>query len=159
MFWNLLLRCLSPSPLLSGSPLGYLHLIIFNLVLDNVCILQCTICASGAAIGYGSPLTLTDTGTKLKKGTKGDASVLSPTLMAAVPAILDRVRDGVRKKVITLVLNSKILPGHPCVGSNFCVTKNCFKIKEYPGKYGNNFWDIVIFSYLYGLKRAVHQYL
>ena len=76
--------------------------------------LQCTICASGAAIGYGSPLTLTDTGTKLKKGTKGDASLLSPTLMAAVPAILDRVRDGVRKKVITLLINSMILPEHPC---------------------------------------------
>ncbi|RRT83281.1 hypothetical protein B296_00011474 [Ensete ventricosum] len=55
--------------------------------------------AAGVAIGYGSPLTLTDTSNKIKKGTKGDASVLSPTVMAAVPAILDRVRDGVRKKV------------------------------------------------------------
>ncbi|MQL71711.1 hypothetical protein Taro_004044 [Colocasia esculenta] len=55
--------------------------------------------AAGSAIGYGSPLTLTDTSNKIKKGTKGDASVLGPTLMTAVPAILDRVRDGVRKKV------------------------------------------------------------
>lgn len=55
--------------------------------------------AIGSSIGYGSPLTLTDTSNKIKKGTKGDASVLRPTLMAAVPAILDRVRDGVRKKV------------------------------------------------------------
>ncbi|KAH9322114.1 hypothetical protein KI387_016753, partial [Taxus chinensis] len=53
----------------------------------------------GCAIGYGSPLTLTDTSNKIKKGTKGDASMLGPTLMTAVPAILDRVRDGVRKKV------------------------------------------------------------
>uniref|UniRef100_M0ZJY6 Long-chain-fatty-acid CoA ligase n=1 Tax=Solanum tuberosum TaxID=4113 RepID=M0ZJY6_SOLTU len=53
----------------------------------------------GGSIGYGSPLTLTDTSNKIKKGTKGDASALSPTVMAAVPAILDRVRDGVRKKV------------------------------------------------------------
>lgn len=60
---------------------------------------ECTMCASGAAIGYGSPLTLTDTSSKVKKGTKGDASELSPTLMTAVPAILDRVRDGVRKTV------------------------------------------------------------
>ncbi|CAA6668368.1 unnamed protein product [Spirodela intermedia] len=36
-----------------------------------------------------------------KKSTKGDSSVLAPTLMTAVPAILDRVRDGVRKKVDT----------------------------------------------------------
>lgn len=55
--------------------------------------------AIGSSIGYGTPLTLTDTSNKIKKGTKGDASVLRPTLMAAVPAILDRVRDGVRKKV------------------------------------------------------------
>lgn len=54
---------------------------------------------AGAAIGYGSALTLTDTSNRIKKGTKGDASMLKPTLMAAVPAILDRVRDGVLKKV------------------------------------------------------------
>ncbi|KAG2560405.1 long chain acyl-CoA synthetase 9, chloroplastic-like [Panicum virgatum] len=53
----------------------------------------------GASIGYGSPLTLTDTSNKIKKGTQGDASALKPTLMTAVPAILDRVRDGVRKNV------------------------------------------------------------
>ncbi|XP_012447500.1 long chain acyl-CoA synthetase 9, chloroplastic [Gossypium raimondii] len=57
------------------------------------------IVAVGGILGYGSPLTLTDTSSKKKPGTKGDASVLAPTLMAAVPAILDRVRDGVRKKV------------------------------------------------------------
>ncbi|KAL1100729.1 hypothetical protein V6Z11_D05G249600 [Gossypium hirsutum] len=57
------------------------------------------IVAVGGILGYGSPLTLTDTSSKIKPGTKGDASVLAPTLMAAVPAILDRVRDGVRKKV------------------------------------------------------------
>ncbi|CAL9066353.1 unnamed protein product [Musa banksii] len=55
--------------------------------------------AAGISVGYGSLLTLTDTSNKIKKGTKGDASVLRPTLMAAVPAILDRVRDAVRKKV------------------------------------------------------------
>lgn len=55
--------------------------------------------SAGSGIGYGSALTLTDTSNKIKKGTKGDASVLKPTLMATVPAILDRVRDGVLKKV------------------------------------------------------------
>ncbi|KAB5557185.1 hypothetical protein DKX38_008094 [Salix brachista] len=53
----------------------------------------------GSAIGYGTPMTLTDTSNKIKKGTKGDATVLRPTVMAAVPAILDRVQDGVWKKV------------------------------------------------------------
>jgi long-chain acyl-CoA synthetase len=60
--------------------------------------------AVGASIGYGSPLTLTDTSSKIKKGTLGDASALKPTLMTAVPAILDRVRDGVRKKVNVLYI-------------------------------------------------------
>ena len=54
---------------------------------------------AGCAIGYGSALTLTDTSNKVKKGTKGDASMLKPTLMATVPAILDRIRDGVLKQV------------------------------------------------------------
>lgn len=55
--------------------------------------------AIGSSIGYGTPLTLTDTSNKIKRGTKGDATALMPTLMASVPAILDRVRDGVRKKI------------------------------------------------------------
>ncbi|XP_065861344.1 long chain acyl-CoA synthetase 8 isoform X2 [Euphorbia lathyris] len=54
---------------------------------------------AGSAIGYGTALTLTDTSNKIKKGTKGDASMLKPTLMAAVPTILDRVREGVLRKV------------------------------------------------------------
>lgn len=74
--------------------LAYLPLAhVFELVAEIV-----MICA-GTPIGYGSPLTLTDTSNKIKKGTMGDASALKPTLMAAVPAILDRVRDGVLKKV------------------------------------------------------------
>ncbi|KAK1567407.1 hypothetical protein Q3G72_011852 [Acer saccharum] len=60
--------------------------------------LQSVMLAAGCAIGYGSTLTITDTSSKIKKGTKGDASALKPTLMAAVPAVLDRVREGVVKK-------------------------------------------------------------
>lgn len=65
--------------------------------------LKHVISAVGSAIGYGSPLTLTDTSNKIKKGTKGDATSLMPTLMTAVPAILDRVRDGVLKKVCNVL--------------------------------------------------------
>uniref|UniRef100_A0A5F8HIK3 long-chain-fatty-acid--CoA ligase n=1 Tax=Monodelphis domestica TaxID=13616 RepID=A0A5F8HIK3_MONDO len=39
----------------------------------------------GCRIGYSSPLTLSDQSSKIKKGSKGDCSVLKPTLMAAVP--------------------------------------------------------------------------
>ncbi|KAL2524822.1 Long chain acyl-CoA synthetase 8 [Abeliophyllum distichum] len=74
--------------------LAYLPLAhVFELAAETVML------TAGAAIGYGSTLTLTDTSNKIKKGTKGDTSALKPTLMAAVPAILDRVRDGVLKKV------------------------------------------------------------
>lgn len=74
--------------------LAYLPLAhILELAAENI------ILAVGSSIGYGSPLTLTDTSSKIKRGTKGDAAALGPTLMTAVPAILDRVRDGVRKKV------------------------------------------------------------
>ncbi|XP_055823580.1 long chain acyl-CoA synthetase 8-like [Solanum dulcamara] len=74
--------------------LAYLPLAhVFELAAETVMV------TAGACIGYGSALTLTDTSNKVMKGTKGDATVLKPTLMAAVPAILDRVRDGVMKKV------------------------------------------------------------
>ncbi|EEF48390.1 long-chain-fatty-acid CoA ligase, putative [Ricinus communis] len=74
--------------------LAYLPLAhILELAAENI------VAGVGSAIGYGTPLTLTDTSNKIKRGTKGDATVLRPTVMAAVPAILDRVRDGVRKKV------------------------------------------------------------
>ncbi|KAH9756993.1 Long chain acyl-CoA synthetase 9 [Citrus sinensis] len=74
--------------------LAYLPLAhVLELVAENL------IAGVGSAIGYGTPLTLTDTSSKIKKGTQGDASVLRPTVMASVPAILDRVRDGVHKKV------------------------------------------------------------
>ncbi|XP_075521636.1 long chain acyl-CoA synthetase 8-like [Primulina tabacum] len=74
--------------------LAYLPLAhVFELAAETVML------TAGASIGYGSALTLTDTSNKIKKGTQGDASALKPTLMAAVPAILDRVRDGVLKKV------------------------------------------------------------
>ncbi|KAK4343360.1 hypothetical protein RND71_036454 [Anisodus tanguticus] len=74
--------------------LAYLPLAhVFELAAETVML------TAGASIGYGSALTLTDTSNKIMKGTQGDASALKPTLMAAVPAILDRVRDGVMKKV------------------------------------------------------------
>ncbi|CAN6479746.1 unnamed protein product [Victoria cruziana] len=55
--------------------------------------------AAGTKVGYGSALTLTDSSNKVMKGSQGDATMLQPTLMAAVPAILDRVREAVFKKV------------------------------------------------------------
>ncbi|XP_041845762.1 long-chain-fatty-acid--CoA ligase 4 isoform X2 [Melanotaenia boesemani] len=53
----------------------------------------------GCRIGYSSPQTLSDQSTKIKKGSKGDCTVLRPTLMAAVPEIMDRINKNVMSKV------------------------------------------------------------
>lgn len=49
----------------------------------------------GHAIGFSSPHTMTEKGTAIKKGQLGDAMLLKPTVMAAVPLVLDRIRKGV----------------------------------------------------------------
>lgn len=56
----------------------------------------------GARIGYSSPHTLTDISPGLMPGTEGDASLLKPTAMAAVPLVLDRI-----KKAVCARLNQK----------------------------------------------------
>jgi len=53
----------------------------------------------GIRVGYSSPYTLTDAGTAIKKGTKGDLSVLKPTLMSGVPVVLDRIYKGIVAKI------------------------------------------------------------
>lgn len=60
--------------------IGFLPLAhVFELLVESVCL------TSGIAIGYSNALTMTDTSSKIKKGTKGDASVLHPTCMTSVP--------------------------------------------------------------------------
>ena len=56
----------------------------------------------GCRIGYSSPHTITDLSAGLMAGTRGDATLLKPTLMASVPLVLDRIR-----KAIYASLNSK----------------------------------------------------
>lgn len=74
--------------------IGYLPLAhVLELSAETACL------ANGTCIGYSSPLTLTDQSSKIKKGCKGDVSVLRPTLMAAVPVIMDRLYKGVWEKV------------------------------------------------------------
>ena len=41
---------------------------------------------------------MTDLSPKIKRGSLGDATVLQPTLMAAVPAIMDRISKNVWEK-------------------------------------------------------------
>ncbi|XP_034969579.2 long-chain-fatty-acid--CoA ligase 4 isoform X1 [Zootoca vivipara] len=74
--------------------IGYLPLAhVLELTAEISCITY------GCRIGYSSPLTLSDQSSKIKKGSKGDCSILKPTLMAAVPEIMDRIYKNVMSKV------------------------------------------------------------
>nr|CAD7452760.1 unnamed protein product [Timema tahoe] len=74
--------------------LGFLPLAhVFELLTESVCFL------CGVSIGYSTPLTMIDTSSKIKKGSKGDATVLKPTILNSVPLILDRISKGIGDKV------------------------------------------------------------
>ncbi|KAK2143648.1 hypothetical protein LSH36_824g03044 [Paralvinella palmiformis] len=74
--------------------IGYLPLAhVLELSAELTCLTH------GVRVGYSSPLTLTDQSGKIKKGSKGDATELRPTLMATVPVIMDRLYKNVWEKV------------------------------------------------------------
>ncbi|KAK4296954.1 hypothetical protein Pmani_030592 [Petrolisthes manimaculis] len=52
---------------------------------------EMSLLALGAAILYSSPYTLTKGSPNVMEGSKGDASVAKPTVMNAVPLVLDRI--------------------------------------------------------------------
>ena len=69
--------------------LAYLPLAhILELAAENCVLLN------GIRVGYGSTLTISDKSSRIKKGSKGDASELRPTVMPAVPEISERIRKG-----------------------------------------------------------------
>merc|ERR1719251_276423 len=96
---NIVTQCASTMkimPFINSSTvyLGYLPLAhIMELFIEVGMLSQ------GAAVGYGSPQTLTSTGVKLAAGQEGDAPLLKPTLMVFAPAVLDKVYSGVKDKV------------------------------------------------------------
>lgn len=74
--------------------LAYLPLAhVYELLSEYMCLF------SGVPIGYSTPLTMVDTSSKIMRGTKGDASVLRPTIITAVPLILDRIYKGINDKL------------------------------------------------------------
>ena len=84
--------------------LAYLPLAhVLELVAENILI------AHGGAIGYGSPFTLTNASPMIPQspdeddhvpptGVQGDAPTLRPTILACVPAVMDRIRKAVTGK-------------------------------------------------------------
>lgn len=61
---------------------------VFELLAESVCLLN------GISIGYSTPLTLIDSSSKIRRGCKGDASVLKPTCMTTVPVSLHLILFG-----------------------------------------------------------------
>ncbi|KJH44498.1 CoA ligase 4 domain protein [Dictyocaulus viviparus] len=53
----------------------------------------------GIRIGYSSAQSLFDRAPKIKKGSRGDCYALKPTLMACVPAVMDRIYKAVIEEV------------------------------------------------------------
>lgn len=62
---------------------------------------EVTFMSLGMRIGYSSPFTLTDQGTALMPGVVGDATLLKPTVMVAVPLLLNRIRKGIEQALAT----------------------------------------------------------
>ena len=53
----------------------------------------------GVPIGYSSPNTMTDQSTAIKRGEKGDVSLLRPTILCSVPLIMDRIQKNIREAI------------------------------------------------------------
>lgn len=60
---------------------------------------EITMIINGVRIGYSSPVTITDQSTAVKRGQKGDLTTLRPTIMTAVPAILERLTKAIKLRV------------------------------------------------------------
>lgn len=63
----------------------------------------------GLSVGFATIQTLTDNSTAIKSGHKGDAPVLRPTMMTAVPLVLDRIKKAVTDQIAKRGFFSKIL--------------------------------------------------
>ena len=53
----------------------------------------------GIPIGYSTTKTFTDTSTAVARGSKGDATVLQPSIVCVVPLVLDSIFKGIKKNV------------------------------------------------------------
>ncbi|TMS36393.1 hypothetical protein L596_003568 [Steinernema carpocapsae] len=78
----------------ADTVIGYLPLAhILEVCAEMVCL------GKGCRIGYSSPQTLHNRAPKIAHKSKGDCVVLKPTLMACVPAVMDRIFKAVTEEV------------------------------------------------------------
>jgi len=103
-------QCFSPQPphknlrFLTFLPLSHIYALVVNLhvLMDGNCLL------------FGSPFTLTDASPLVPQGERGDLSVGKPHYMIVIPLILQRLKDGIEKKIASRGPNVTKL-------FNFCV--------------------------------------
>uniref|UniRef100_UPI00358FAF28 long-chain-fatty-acid--CoA ligase 4-like n=2 Tax=Myxine glutinosa TaxID=7769 RepID=UPI00358FAF28 len=95
----------------------------------------------GCRIGYSSAQTLTDQSTRIKRGSQGDVTVLKPTLMAAVPEIMERIYKGVMAKVRDLNLFRRAL---------FLLAYQ-YKLGQFERGFGTPLCDRLVFRHLRSL--------
>ena len=72
-------------------------------------IIETSLVLFGVKVGYSRPTTLTDLSTSVIRSERGDASILKPTVMAAVPLVLDRVYKGLNTKLSRFLLAKKFI--------------------------------------------------
>jgi len=60
---------------------------------------ELTMLLVGVQVGYSTPNTMTDASSAIKKGQKGDVTLLQPTLIASVPLILVRIQKNIQEAV------------------------------------------------------------
>ncbi|CAG9530770.1 unnamed protein product, partial [Cercopithifilaria johnstoni] len=111
--------------------IGYLPLAhIMEFAAELTCVMR------GCCIGYSNPLTLHDSGAKIKPGTCGDCRALRPTIMAAVPAIMDKIFKAISDEVAAAPLFMQEL------------FRLCYERKRtrYQGGYCSPFLDRIVFK-------------
>lgn len=60
---------------------------------------ECIFLRNGSTIAYSSPMTLTNSSPMIRAGQHGDAYIFKPTIMGAVPLVLDRIRSGLQQAI------------------------------------------------------------
>lgn len=60
---------------------------------------EITLLSFGVPVAYSSPQTMLDISTGIRKGTPGDMTLVKPTVMPAVPLILERIKKSVDAKL------------------------------------------------------------
>uniref|UniRef100_A0AC35TZ86 AMP-binding domain-containing protein n=1 Tax=Rhabditophanes sp. KR3021 TaxID=114890 RepID=A0AC35TZ86_9BILA len=105
------------------------------------CCAEIVVLSAGCCVGYSSAQTLFDRAPKIKKGTKGDTSALRPTLMAAVPAVMDRIFKAV---------TDEVSQGAPIFRELFRI---CYERKR--SRYEDGYTSLIMNKFIFGKVRRL----